>query len=89
LLIINRFTYFIVLESNKTTSFHSPPKYINTKLQQKINEKKNDSRVWLKDMKLTCEDMEIVGYYLLQNNTVKIILFILCSSKIQLFFSLL
>jgi hypothetical protein len=38
-------------------------------------------------MELTCEDMEIVGYYLLKNNTVKIILLILCSSKIQNNFS--
>jgi hypothetical protein len=86
LLIINRFSYCIVLESNETISFQSPPKYTNKKLQQKINEKKNDSQVWLSAMKLTCEDMEIVGYYLLKNNTVKIILFIICSSKLRFYF---
>jgi hypothetical protein len=77
LLIINRFSYFIVLESSKTISFQSPPKYTNAKLQQKINEQKNNSDLRLSEMKLTCKDMEIVCYCLLQNNTVKIILFII------------
>ena len=72
---------FIILESNKPIPFSSPPIYTNTKLQQIINEKKSDSRVDLKNQKLTCADMEIVGYYLLLNNTVKNILFIFILRK--------
>ena len=72
---------FIILESNKPIPFSSPPTYTNTKLQQIINQKKSDSEVDSRDEKLTCADMEIVGYYLLFNNTVKNIFFIFILRK--------
>ena len=72
---------FIILESNKPILFSSPPTYTNTKLQQIINQKKSDSEVYLNDQNWTCSDMEIVGYYLLLNNTVKNIFFIFILRK--------
>jgi hypothetical protein len=48
----------------------SPPKYKNAKLEQKINENKNASELDLSESEITDEDMEIVGYYALQNNKV-------------------
>jgi len=72
---------FIILESNKPIPFSSPPTYTNTKLQQIINQKKSDSKVHLGYENLSCSDMEIVGYYLLVNNTVKNIFFIFILRK--------
>jgi hypothetical protein len=80
---------FVTLEANKTTTLSSPPTYINTKLQEIINQKKSDSSVRLRGQNLTCADMEIVGYYLLLNNTVKNIffIFILSGNERSIFYS--
>ncbi len=77
--------YFVYLESNKTTSLSPPPTYTNRKLQQIIDQNKNESVVGLDDMNLTSEDTEIVVYYLLRNNTVINSLFIFILRKCILF----
>ncbi len=61
---------FIVSESQNSIP---SPTYTNDKLLQIINQKKNHSWIFLNGLNLTSEDMEIVYYYLLQNNTVMII----------------
>jgi hypothetical protein len=48
--------------------------YKNSKLEQTINDKKNESLVDLSGQNLTDNDMEIVGYYLLRNNNVSNVL---------------
>jgi len=60
------------LKKNQTTTglLISPPKYKNTKLEQKINENKNKSELWLNSLSLTDNDVQIVAYYLLQMNKV-------------------
>lgn len=68
--------YFIISEVKKTNLSLSPPTYTNARLQRIINEKKDDVHVDLSYKKLTNEDMEIVSYYLLRNNTVMNIFFI-------------
>jgi len=62
----------IILESktSETSLLSSPPKYENRELQQIIDNKKNESRLSLSYKGLTDDDMEIVGYYLLENNKV-------------------
>ena len=74
----------IILESNTAILFQSPPKHTNKQLQQKINEQKSNPYVLLSRINLTCEDMKIVGYYLLQNNTIKNIFIIHRKRKIEI-----
>ncbi len=59
--------YFIFSESQNPIP---PPTYTNDKLLKIINQKKKDLWVFLNGLHLTNEDMEIVDYYLLRNNTV-------------------
>jgi hypothetical protein len=61
----------------KTTArlLSSPPKHKNPELQEKINENKNELCLILERSNLTNEDMEIVAYYLLQNNKVSNVVF--------------
>jgi hypothetical protein len=59
----------------------SPPKHRNKELQQIIKEKRNEKQINLIYKDLTCGDMEIVGYYLLRDNTVMNILFIFILRK--------
>jgi len=64
------------LEPKTTASLlSSPPKHKNPELQEKINEKKNKLYLRLARSNLTNEDMEIVAYYLLQNNKVSNVVF--------------
>jgi len=58
------------LESTTASLLSSPPKYKNPKLEQKINKKKNESRLNWRGENLTDDDMAIGAYYLLQNNNV-------------------
>jgi hypothetical protein len=46
------------------------PKHKNAQLEQLIDEKKGEIELSLSYMKLTAEDMAIVAYYALQENTV-------------------
>jgi len=73
----------ICLESKTSTLLSSSPKYKNTKLEQKINENKDKSELWLNGLSLTDNDMEIVAYYLLQINQVSHILFVFFLVKEQ------
>jgi len=57
-------------KTSETSLLSSPPKYENRELQQIIDNKKNESRLSLSYKGLTDDDMEIVGYYLLENNKV-------------------
>jgi hypothetical protein len=66
----------ICLESKTSTLLSSSPKYKNTKLEQKINENKDKSELWLNRLSLTDNDMEIVAYYLLQINKVSHVVFV-------------
>jgi len=82
--------YFIIifisicLESKTTTGLLlSPPKYKNTKLEQKINENKNKSELWLNSLSLTDNDMQIVAYYLLQTNKVGNVVFVFYCEKAE------
>ena len=58
---------FILLGSKQNDS---PPTYTNPGLLQYIEENRNESMIDLSDRHLKNEDVEIIGYYLLQNNTV-------------------
>lgn len=60
--------YFLSFNSDINPS---PPKYRNEELEKLINDKKNESRVWLELKQLTDQDMKIVAYYLLRKNTVR------------------
>ena len=60
----------ISLESKPATLLSSPPKYKNQKLEQWINANKNEVEIYLGELSLSDEDMEIVGYYVLANNKV-------------------
>jgi len=69
----------ICLESKPTaTVLSKPPTYRNKRLEQMIDENKNESYVDFSDKDLTNDDMEIVAYYLLRNNTVSNVVFV-CS----------
>ncbi len=70
------FTFLsISLEPKITNLLSSPPTYKNQKLEQKINENKNESSLRLDCSKLIDDDMEIVGYYALRNNKVNNVFF--------------
>jgi hypothetical protein len=59
------------LETKPTINLlSSPPKHKNPELEQKINKNKDKSELNWCEEDLTDADMEIVGYYLLQNNQV-------------------
>jgi hypothetical protein len=60
----------ISLESKTTSQLSSSPKYKNPKLEQTIKKNIEESVLSLNDEGLTDDDMEIVAYYLLQNNQV-------------------
>lgn len=47
-----------------------PPTYKNQQLQQMISENKNNSVLYFSNEQLIDNDMEIISYYLLRNNTV-------------------
>ncbi|CAF3580343.1 unnamed protein product [Adineta steineri] len=53
---------------NKTSLLSEPPIYQNPELQQMINDGKIQPLIWFDKRKLTDADMEIVAYYLLQDN---------------------
>jgi hypothetical protein len=53
------------------------PKYKNAKLEQKINENKDKSELWLNSLSLNDNDMELVAYYLFQANMVSYLAFML------------
>ncbi|CAF1287932.1 unnamed protein product [Adineta steineri] len=53
---------------NKTSLLSEPPTYQNPELQQMINDGKIQPLIWFDKRKLTDADMEIVAYYLLQDN---------------------
>ncbi len=62
---------WIFLGSNITTAPILPrPKYKNAKLEQKINENKDKTELWLHSLNLNDNDMELVAYYLFQTNVV-------------------
>ena len=67
---------FSIYSESATTLLSTPPTYKNRKLEQQINWEKDELVVWLDRLSLTDNDMEIVGYYLLQNNEVSNIVFI-------------
>ncbi|CAF4839605.1 unnamed protein product, partial [Rotaria sp. Silwood1] len=56
-------------ESKTTTLLSSPPTYKNQKLRQMIHENNDNSVLYLSNEQLTDNDMEIISYYLLRNNT--------------------
>ncbi|CAF1323433.1 unnamed protein product [Adineta steineri] len=55
-------------ESKKTSLLSEPPTYQNPELQRMINVGKIQPLIWFDKRKLTDADMEIVAYYLLQDN---------------------
>lgn len=57
-----------------TTSM-KPPKHRNPELEKKLSESKAYTKLNLKSMSLTNEDMEIMTYYILANNMVSTINF--------------
>jgi hypothetical protein len=59
----------------------SQPTYTNTELQQRIEQNKNKLIACFNEKNLNDQDMELIGYYLLQNNTVINILFLKINSK--------
>ena len=66
----------------KTASLLSkPPSYKNPPLQQIIDEGKTESCLDLSGKKLTDADMELVSYYLLQNNKVSDVAFVCCCRR--------
>jgi hypothetical protein len=60
----------ISLESKTTNQLPSPPRHKNPKLEQTIKKNIEQSELSLNYESLTDDDMEIVAYYLLQNNQV-------------------
>ncbi len=66
---ISQIYHFIILEFHEFIISLSST-YPNDKLRQIIKEEKCQSKVFLGGMKLTSEDMTIVNYDLLENNTV-------------------
>ncbi len=60
----------ISLESKTTSQLPSPPRHKNPKLEQTIKKNIEQSELSLTYEGLTDDDMEIVAYYLLQNNQV-------------------
>jgi hypothetical protein len=61
----------------------SPHTSTNTRLQQIINQNKDERMISLQDKNLTCKDMEMVAYHLIQNNKVNQYFIYFCSQKIK------
>lgn len=68
----------ICLESKtpEKSLLSSPHKYKNPELEQIINKNKNYSSLYLSAKGLIDDDMEIIAYYLLQNNHVSDVVFL-------------
>ncbi len=59
--------------SKSILSAPSPPQYRNAELEERINRNKTSSWLSLHCMELSNQDMEIVAYYALRNNSVSIL----------------
>ena len=68
------FSYLISDSGFTRSAFYyyslEPPTYQNPSLLQKINDNKNKSEISFQSSHLTDNDIFIIAYYLLQNNTV-------------------
>ncbi len=62
-------------EPNSTQAKLPKPKHQNAQLEQLIAENKGETKLSLNTKELTDEDMKIVAYYALQENTVSNVVF--------------
>jgi hypothetical protein len=80
--------YLILLfsEPNSTQAKLSKPKHKNAQLEQLIAQKNGETKLDLSWKKLTAEDMLIVAYYALQENTVSDVEFYVMTEERNGFF---